>query len=55
MLMQPLQTSYPQFVLLGDSLFNNCIEIQDGFSLQAELQQRTSKPLASTTYEHMKD
>lgn len=35
-----LQTSYPQFVLLGDSLFNNSIEIQDGFSFHAAIQTR---------------
>ncbi|KXX74323.1 Isoamyl acetate-hydrolyzing esterase 1, partial [Madurella mycetomatis] len=34
----PPQTSYPQIVLFGDSLFQNAAEVVDGFSFQAALQ-----------------
>lgn len=36
-----LQMTYPQFVLLGDSLFQNSIALQDGFSFNAAVQSRT--------------
>ncbi|KAF5566336.1 GDSL lipase acylhydrolase family [Fusarium napiforme] len=33
-----MATAYPQIVLLGDSLLQNSVDVQDGFSFQAELQ-----------------
>lgn len=49
-----LQTSYPQFVLLGDSLFKNAIEIRGGFSFQAAVQTRMSNVLVTPSHEHRK-
>jgi hypothetical protein len=34
------QSSFPQIVLFGDSLFQGCVDIADGFSFQAALQTR---------------
>jgi hypothetical protein len=36
------QTPYPQVVLFGDSLFEGCVDVQDGFSFYATFQQRMS-------------
>ena len=36
----PPQAPYPQLVLFGDSLFQGCSDIQDGFSFQGALQNR---------------
>jgi lysophospholipase L1-like esterase len=36
---------YPQLVLLGDSLFQFCVNLQDGFSFQAALQSHCSRRL----------
>lgn len=34
------QAPYPQVVLFGDSLFEGCVDAQDGFSFYATLQKR---------------
>lgn len=41
------QASYPQVVLFGDSLFEGCVEVQDGFSFFAALQKREQPSSAS--------
>ena len=36
------QAPYPQVVLFGDSLFEGCVDVQDGFSFYATFQKRMS-------------
>ncbi|KAF4342410.1 GDSL lipase acylhydrolase family [Fusarium beomiforme] len=40
-----MAATYPQLVLFGDSLLQNSIDVQDGFSFQAELQSRLIRRL----------
>jgi len=37
-----MASTYPQFVLLGDSLFQQSMQLQEGFSFQAALQTRAA-------------
>lgn len=44
------QVPYPQIVLLGDSLLQFSVDLQDGFSFQAALQTRMIRPALHPTF-----